>query len=315
MKMVSETGITVVICTHNRAQLLASTLASLNDAIMPPGLRISILVIANACSDETVTILTDYQSDPDNKLPLQFSEEPIAGKSNALNRAIKLVDDGFIAFVDDDHRIDKHYYAVIDKAIRKHPDGRIFCGKIIPDWTGDEPGWIHDQGRFKIYPLPIPHFELGDRELHVDRTMKIPGGGNLIVHSSVFAETGGFSTSLGPKGHDLAGSEDSDFVLRALANGIKLIYIPEIIQYHFVDLDRLKLSYLVKKSYQRTRTLMVAKRSDDKTVPLYLWKKLGIYFFQLLFSLKPEKRRFYMMRVASTLGEIEGRRQSIKPST
>jgi len=305
--------LTVVICTHNRAELLTRTLESLNSAEHPHNWAISLLVVANACSDNTVSLLESYRKAPRAAftLDLQYAVEPSIGKSFALNRAITLIDRGFIGFVDDDHRVDAGYFLAVSDALERYHKTRIFCGRIIPDWTGEEPDWIHDQGKYRIYPLPVPHFEMGDVPVRVNRDTKLPGGGNLIVDRGVFESVGSFSTSLGPKGDSLMGSEDSDFLLRTLNAGETVQYVPDIIQYHFVDLERLRLRYLIAKSFQRTRSLTIARNPKKSNVPLYLVRKLLNYALKIIFSLKLGKTRFYLMRFASTLGEVVGRRESL----
>lgn len=300
--------LTVLICTHNRSELLMRTITSLNKALLPDDCIINILVIANACNDDTVIQLKNYLSEQNkkNNLPLIFSEEPKPGKSYALNHGLDIINDGFICFVDDDHRIEKNYFFSINKTIKQYPKVSIFCGQIIPDWTGNEPQWIHDQGKYKIYPLPIPHFVLGSKPILITRKTKLPGGGNLVIRKEVFNKIKGFSTDLGPKGHNLSGSEDSDFILRALDTDILIQYVPTIIQYHFVDLDRLKLSYLILKSFQRTRSFTLAHNPKRSPIPLYMWRKLFNYIFAILFSFNIPKIRFYLMRFASTSGEIIG---------
>lgn len=299
--------LTVLICTHNRADLLMCTIASLNKAILPAECTVNILVIANACTDETISELTQYQNQADiTQLPLNYSAEPNPGKSNALNHALDLITDGYICFIDDDHRIDNHYFSMVCIAIKQYSKAAILCGQIIPDWTGQEPGWVHDQGKYKIYPLPIPHFELGLKPTQVTTNTRLPGGGNLIVQREVFNKTGGFSVDLGPKGHNLSGSEDSDFILRALDTGIFIQYSPDIIQYHYVDLDRLKLRYLILKSFQRNRSLTLAHNPGRSVIPLYLWRKLLTYMITILGSFNLPKIRFNLMRIAATSGEIIG---------
>ena len=308
----SDLVLTAVICTHNRATLLVKTLDSIKAARKPDNIELQVLIIANACSDNTVKTLSNYSL---GDLDLEVAEEPKPGKSNALNCAIKLIDDNvFTCFIDDDHRIDDDYFVSIVKSIYRYPETKIFCGRIIPDWTGNEPSWVLDNGQYKIHPLPIPHFEMGSNPCIVNTNTKLPGGGNLIIHSSIFAMIGPFSTELGPVGNSLAGSEDSDFILRALHEGITIQYIPDIIQYHFVDNDRLKLTYVIKKSYQRTRTLMLARNPSKQTVPRYYWRKLFTYMSKTMFSISTQKRRFYLVRTAAALGEINGLRHSVNSS-
>lgn len=297
----------MLICTHNRSDLLMRTIASLNEVLVPDNCSISLLVIANACTDETITRLKNYQyADDKNKLALHFGEELEPGKSYALNHALNIIKGGYICFIDDDHRIEKNYFSSVSASIKQYPKASIWCGQIIPDWTGEEPQWIHEQGTYKIYPLPIPHFELGSKPINVSQETNLPGGGNLIVQQTVFTTVGSFSTELGPKGHNLSGSEDSDFILRALDAGMVIQYVPEIIQYHYVDLERLQLPYLILKSFQRTRSFTLAHHPARAPVPLYLWRKLFNYKLAILIAFNIIKIRFYLMRFASTLGEITG---------
>ncbi len=300
--------ITVLICTHNRAALLSRVLDSLNRARRPAG-GAEILAAANACTDETHALLDAYARDPGDRLPLRWIAEPTPGKSHALNRAIPEIRTPLTAFVDDDHRVDENYLVAIEAAANKWPDAGLYCGRILPDWDGTEQAWVHDEGPYRIYPLPVPRYDQGmEARTITPEEGPIPGGGNLVVRRNVFGLAGQFSTDLGPHGHDLGGGEDSEYVLRAMARGARCQYAPEILQHHYVDAERLKLSYLLKKSYQRTRS--TARIHGNGRVPLYMWRKLAEYGFQSLFSLAWAKRRFFWVRSAAALGEVAGRRES-----
>ncbi|MBE0472483.1 MAG: glycosyltransferase family 2 protein [Methyloprofundus sp.] len=305
-------NLTVTICTHNRAELLLKTISSINSAAISNQAQLSILVIANNCSDDTIYCLQNYQSKQklENLLPLVYAEEPKPGKSNALNTGLKLIKDGWICFVDDDHRLDNHYFQTVINAITNYPETNLFCGRIIPDWTGEEPEWAHETDEFKITPYPVPYFDLGEESLTLTASTSIPGGGNLIVAREVFDKVGNFSIALGPKGHDLMGSEDSDFVLRALQAGETLRYIPDIIQYHYVNPEHFKLRFLIKKSFQRNRSITLIHRPERARIPLYLWSKLTQYLVGTLFSFNLNKSRFYLTRFAGVLGQIAGHIQS-----
>ena len=305
-----DTDLTVLICTHNRADLLERVLASLN-AAKRPGMPVQILVAANACTDDTTARLRAYQArqEAEGCLPLRFIEVPTPGKSHALNSAIPGIATELVALVDDDHRIDENYLVAIERAAQTWPEAGLYCGRILPDWDGSEPAWVHDEGPYRIYPLPVPRYDQGrePRAITVERG-PIPGGGNLVVRRSVFELAGQFSTELGPHGHDLGGGEDSEYVLRALARGAGCQYAPDIVQHHYVDTERLRLSYLLRKSYQRTRS--TARIHGNGRVPLYMWRKLAEYGFHSLFSLSWARRRFFWVRTAAASGEVQGRRES-----
>ena len=247
--------LTILICSHNRSKLLARTISSLNYAHRPADWRIDILVVANACTDKTTVFLEGYQRQASAKTWLQLTwfTEQTPGKSHALNRAIPELQSDLVALMDDDHRVDVNYLTAICSAADSYPNATLLCGRILPDWDGSEPDWVHDTGPYRIYPLPIPVQDQGDTPHLVDLKGPIPGGGNLILRREVFDRVGGFATELGPQGHNLGGGEDTDFILRTLKAGEHMVYIPEIKQFHFVALERLRLGYLLRKSYQRSR--------------------------------------------------------------
>lgn len=306
----SQPAITVLICTHNRADLLERVIRSLN-AAKRPAIPLSILVAANACSDDTVSRMRRYQAQQATNgwLPLKVIEVPTPGKSHALNAAIPTIATELVAFVDDDHRVDEGYLVAIERAAQTWPDAGLYCGRILPDWDGSEPAWVHDEGPYRIYPLPVPRYDQGSQPKRITiEEGPIPGGGNLVIRRSVFDLTGRFSTELGPHGHDLGGGEDSEYVLRAMERGVTCQYVPDMVQHHYVDADRLKLGYLMKKGYQRTRS--TSRIHGNGRVPLFMWRKLAEYGFHSLFSLTWTRRRFYFVRTAAALGEIHGRRES-----
>ena len=299
--------LTILVCTHNRWKLLERLLYSINSATKPTDWEVGILVAANACTDDTHQFLDSYskQATENQWLPLEWFAEPVAGKSFALNSAIPRVTSDLIALVDDDHRVPDDFLVKICTVADAQPDASLFCGKILPDWDGTEPGWVQAEGEYKIYPPPIPYFELGEANHFVSSNEITPGGGNLFVRREVFGHVGEFSGDLGPRGHDLGGGEDTAFVLKALAQGERLYYAPNIIQYHFVDPERLKLGFLIRFAYQRTFAAVRLGPNSGK-LPAYVWRKLATYGIKALLSLGSDRRRFYMTRTAAALGEIKG---------
>ena len=301
---------TILICTHNRVTLLERTLDSLNAALRLPDWRIDILVVANACSDETHVFLERYrgQADARDWLLLNWFAEPVPGKSNALNSAMRHLVSDIVAFVDDDHRVAAEYLWAICHAVEACPKSDLFCGRILPDWDGSEPAWVHDTGPYRIYPLPVPRYDLGDEPSDLDGNGAIPGGGNLFLRTPWLTKVGEFSTDFGPKGHDLGGAEDLEWVRRALAQGARLRYEPSVVQHHYVDTERLRLGYLTRKAFERSASSVRLHQKVDK-VPLFTYRKLAGYFVQGLFSLNWPRVRFYLVRFAAALGEIKGYRQ------
>jgi glycosyltransferase involved in cell wall biosynthesis len=304
--------LTVLICTHDRATLLERALASLDAAQRPEGWNVDILVIANACQDATADVLRRYQAiSREGWLPLRYAEEPVPGKSRALNLAIGLLRAEAIAFVDDDHRVDPGYLVAACRALEGYPDADLLCGRIIPDWDGTEPQWVHDASEYRIYPLPVPRYDLGDAPVASPQDTATPGGGNWVLRRELLNRVGAFSVTYGPVGRELSGSEDKEWAWRALAAGARFQYVPDIMQYHYVDRERLRTGYVMRKAFERSASAVrvAAGASGGSAVPGYLWRKAATYLGQALTSLAAQRRRFYLVRLAAALGEIKGHLQ------
>lgn len=302
--------LTVVTCTHNRSELLLRTLGYLHRANRPPNWEVVLLVAANACTDDTQAVLERLGSNAESALPLTWVAVPTAGKSRALNEVVPSITSELVTFVDDDHRVDAEYLVGICAAAEEYPEADLFCGRIVPDWDGSEPAWVHDAGPYRIYPLPVPRFDKGGKPMPLTPEIAIPGGGNLFLRTEWLSRVGPFSTDLGPAGHDLGGSEDLDWILRAQRMGARLQYVPRVVQYHYVDVRRLTLPYLLRKAYKRTSsTVGLDSQIQCVGVPRYLYRKLAEYLFAAVATLNPSKRRFFLVRSAAALGEIAGHRR------
>ncbi|MDE2277285.1 MAG: glycosyltransferase [Burkholderiales bacterium] len=302
--------LTVLICTHNRADLLQRTLAALDAAERPPE-GVQVLVVANRCSDGTHTLLDAAARPGAGRLPLRWMAEPQPGKSHALNRALPEIDTPLVVFVDDDQRPDPRFLVAIRDAARDLPQADLLCGRLLPDWDGTEPAWVHDQGPYRIYPLPVPHFDQGPQRRALGADGPVPSGGNLVARCEWLGRVGLFSTDLGPVGHDLGGAEDSDWITRAQRLGATLHYDPAIVQRHHVESERLALGYLMRKAYKRTAANigLHGAPAGGARVPLFVYRKLLVYLATVLTSPGAARRRFYLMRSAAALGELSGYRR------
>ena len=135
-------SVSILICTYNRADLLARTLHSLNKTNRPRDWTVSLLVVANACTDGTHDLLENYRQHKNidgHSIPLEWIIEPTPGKSYALNSASSKLTSDVVALVDDDHRVDSNFLINICKAAYRYPDTNLFCGRILPMFSIDIP--------------------------------------------------------------------------------------------------------------------------------------------------------------------------------
>ncbi len=300
-------NISVVICTHNRRVLLAQTLQWLSNAVWPEDHRANLLVVANACTDDTVAWLRQSSASQtqDGGLPLTIVEELTPGKSYALNRAIAESTADALCFVDDDQLVDRNFLTELLAALDRYHDCGIICGKMAPAWDGTEPGWVHETGKYRIPIRPFPEYDYGDAPKLVDETMRRPSGGNITVRKAVFERAGGFSVDIGPHGHNLMGGEDHEFLARATAAGVKIMYVPTIKQLHTIDRERMSMWYMMRKSYLRSLSSTQLFEAQMGLRPFMVIKVLK-YFLRGLTSINANRRFYYFIRLAASFGELRG---------
>lgn len=300
--------ITVVICTHNRAELLEKMLAVLSQADFTSMGNSEILVIANACKDKTSEILDHYAgvfqrlSGPD----FRWLAEPVPGKSMALNLALRESRGDTLCFIDDDQYVVPTFFQALTDTLARHPEFEIFCGWMAPDWDGGEPAWVHETGKFHIGIRPFPEYDLGPNAFEIKPEHKLPSGGNISVRRCAFARVGGFSTNLGPQGHNLMGGEDIDFVKRALQAGARILYDPAIRQKHAVEAERMATPYMMRKSYLRSLSNVMLHVDAPRGVRPYMILKLVQHALLALLSFRGSQRFYYLIRLAASFGELRG---------
>jgi glycosyltransferase involved in cell wall biosynthesis len=307
--------ISIIVCTHNRASVLKAALQSLKKVKIPEGFAVELILADNASSDGTSLLIETFRKETD-KFQIQHMYEENLGKSFALNKGIRAAAGDWLAFIDDDHIVSDSYLIEVCSAIKHHKNYGIFCGRVLPNWDGSEPQWVHDDNRYPIRPYPIPRFDLGEKALEIKEDKNfLPGSGNLVVKKEVFERVGIFSQELGPKGHNLNGGEDIEFVRRALKKGEGILYVPHIVQNHQVFSENLRLPYIVRKAYLRS---IAAYRfsgehlsgNNKHGIPGYLLRQAITRLLKAAVSLNPNARRYYLVRFAATLGEINGRKKA-----
>ncbi len=242
--MTESPRLAVVICTYNRSALLLKTLDSLYASGYQGTEPIDIVVVANYCSDDTLSQLAWFRANqPQDCLRLSWLVEPKPGKSYALNTAIEKTSHSMLCFIDDDQIVETGFLQHLLNGASQYPDDSIFCGRIWPAWDGSEPAWVHAQEPYAIPIRPFPEFDLGTHAIQTGPLDRFPSGGNICARRSVFEQVGQFSIELGPTGHNLVGGEDHDFIKRALDKGFTIRYLPSMRQLHAIDAERMSAAY------------------------------------------------------------------------
>ena len=225
--------VSIIICTRNRADLLARTLTSF-EALEYPDYEL--LVIDGSHTEETADAIRE-------RFPnVRHFNVGDHGRSFALNRGIGAAQGSIVAFTDDDVRVDRYWLAEL---VAGFDDRRVACvtGIAFPmELRTPAQLWFEESGGFtdgfepRTIGLNLP---AQPGSLLPFATGKIGAGVSMAWRRDVLLELGGFDVALdtltpvwppgarhGSSGEDLAAFFD------ALVRGHRLAFEPSAIVFH-----------------------------------------------------------------------------------
>jgi glycosyltransferase involved in cell wall biosynthesis len=236
-------SISVVIATFNRARLLAECLEHLTRQSFVEGDEV--LVIDNGSTDETRSIVAAAAVDA--PVPFRYLFEPVPGKSAALARGLDVAAGDILAFCDDDVNVAPTWLSAVRETMAD-PQVALMGGPVAARWERVPPSWLRGvaNGRGRLAsPLALLNYGPGVVELG-PRTVL---GANMATRRQVVARIGGFAPHLGKLRGTLLTGEDHDFCRRAQQAGLRAIYQPTAIVYHWIPAERMRLAYYISWFY------------------------------------------------------------------
>ena len=232
----NEMLVTVAICTWNRADLLDSALDEMCNMVIPSGVEWELLVVNNNCTDDTDEIIRKHQED----LPLRRLFEPAAGKSHALNRAVREAQGQWLLFTDDDAFVDGGWLAAYCEAIERWPECDFFGGPIEPRFEGSPPHWLAAEWKKLTSAYAVLDFGPEPFPLSEER---LPFGVNMAVRTDRHrAYT--YNTSLGPAPGSGRRGEETWLLEQMLRDGVQGRWVPTARVRHYIPRDRQTARYL-----------------------------------------------------------------------
>jgi glycosyltransferase involved in cell wall biosynthesis len=239
-----RTSITVAIPTHDRASLLAKTLASVAAIEIPPAANVECVVIDNKSSDDTAAVVARAAAQAPFTMRCVF--EPEVGSSCARNRAIDEAKSEFIFFIDDDAMAEPRW-ALEMLAVLERRSLDVVCGLVLPRWTAEPPRWLGPD----LYVRLAVHDE---QKLAAALPTEIENihnyfSANVGFRSRTFERFGRFRKELGNIGANPMSGEDTELFQRILRNGGKIGFAPDARVHHIIPAERMRRAYLRRKSY------------------------------------------------------------------
>jgi glycosyltransferase involved in cell wall biosynthesis len=229
---------TVLLCTFNRARLLAETLDVLAGTVAPD-LAWDVVVVDNNSSDETRAVVTSRAAG--YPVPLHYLFEPRQGKSYALNTGIASTGASIVAFTDDDVRVGPGWLREGCEPLLHGSEYDYTGGPVRPLWEKPCPTWL-DMRRSDLWGT-LAILDYGAEPFCFEERRRVPLGANMAVRRALIERVGGFDPELGRRGHSLLGQEQAEFFCRSRAAAARGLYVPGMSLEHHVPASRLSLDY------------------------------------------------------------------------
>lgn len=141
----------IVVCTHNRRDLLPTCLESL--LADTSTVERELVIVDNASTDGTADYLRDFSARP-APFPVRSVFEPALGLSNARNTGLRATTGEFMLFTDDDVWVDDGWADAM-VAPFDDPDVGVVGGRVVAEWPPDAPEWAHDYPTGLVVPPDI----------------------------------------------------------------------------------------------------------------------------------------------------------------
>lgn len=274
--------ISVSIVNLNGEKYLKGCLDSLKELNYPQD-KLEVILIDNNSTDKSLDLVKSGY--PYVKI---IKNSKNMGFAYANNQAAKAAGGEYIAFLNNDTRVDKNWLIELLKPIYKDKEIVASGSKVLSidgkkiDFVG---GMINFEGKgFQIdYDLPIEKDHYDDY-----RYLPFVNGGAMLANREVFLDAGGFDEDF------FAYYEDVDFGWRLWVLGYRVVFAPGSIVYHHhhgtskaFSEDRLRFLK------ERNSLYSVFKNYDEDNLARVLSGSLANIFSRIFVDFKFDYKKFY----------------------
>lgn len=276
-----STFLSVVVCTYNRANLLATVLQSLCEQSIETS-ECEVIVVDNNSNDNTREVVDEFCRCFTH---VRYCFEPQQGLSYARNRGWQEARGKYVGYTDDDCKVPRQWLAVAKEIIEQvSPD--VFGGPHYAFYKTAKPRWFKDS---------YGSHELG-KEARSLRKNEYLDGMNIFFRRSLLECLGGFDISLGMSGTTIAYGEETALLkqLRAAKPSQVVYFDPRLYVYHLVRPQKMSIRWMVRQRFAAGGYFYRALQADGTLPPGRLRLLVGVVF--ALFALVGDSARGILSR-------------------
>lgn len=245
----------VVVCvvTLRRPDRLAELLAALRCLRSDGTFEVRLVVIDNDPSGSARRVVDDAANTP--PWPRAYVVEPRRGLASARNAALSVAGDAdAVVFIDDDEIPEPGWLCELVE-VQRASGADVVGGPVIPVFDEDPPLWVVGSGAFSPRRFPSGSY------------LEWANTGNVLITAGVFRSLDGIRFD---RRFDLSGGEDTHFFLRASRAGRTIVWADSAVIHERVPRDRLRLRWILRRSYRRGNTLSLCLLDlDPRPVRLF----------------------------------------------
>lgn len=281
MNQENQESIAVVIPTCNRSELLERTLHSLAECELPKNYR-QLVVVENGKQLGAEAVVAGCPA----HLSASYRYHAAGNKSAALNSILDERGEDLLVFFDDDVRIHPDTLVSYAEASAAHQNS-FFGGTAGVDYEETPAPWV------KLPPSARPGEWNGPKA----DTRNWFLGFNWAARASDLRACGGFDTTVGPGGTSGARGQESSMQAMLITAGIKPIFVPEAMVWHFVPKERCSPKWSLKRAYQTAKAAGLRSNDHSRRIwgyPGWTIKRAALLSIRALaLSLSTEQERRY----------------------
>lgn len=228
--------ISVVLCTYNRCELMASALRSVCQQTIK-SVNYEVIVVDNNSTDGTRQHVLDVSQ---RYTHVRYHFEAKQGLSHGRNAGLHAARGRYVAYIDDDCTVPTEWLGIAQEVIEQVAPG-IFGGPYRPFYNTTKPPWYRDS---------YGSYEGGSsvRWLAGDEYLS---GTNMFIRRTVLEELGGFSPEVGMAGNRLGYGEETIIQQRFRRErpGEGIYYEPRLGVSHLVRSEKMKLLWCARQMF------------------------------------------------------------------
>ena len=232
--------LTLLICTHNNAQMLDRALESIAGQALPPGAGWEVLVVGNRCTDRTVDVVRGWAEK--RRIPrLRYVSERRLGISFARKRGLRESLGSLIGLVDDDCLLDPDWAAQALRFAEEQPRAGAFGGRNELLWEVPPPPLA------ELYGESLARQDLGSVPVRMPvKEWRMPVGAGLVLRRKAIVDSGWIDQGVlrARRPGSLGAGEDAEVSLRIRRAGWEVWYSPNLRLRHVIPAERMTLAYL-----------------------------------------------------------------------